>query len=210
MGLAFMLMPQSRRSRSHWDEPPMHRMSEPYSDDMDMRRGVRSHWDEDMPEDRRRSRGYHDSYETEGRSHRDYEPENRRGRSRGYHEEYDRPQHRVRPDYEDHYPDYPEPRRMGYVHNHGGGHEGMEPLKKGYASLKKLAPNLEGVLEDAAGVLEETPKTWKPYLNHDDFAGIVKMEAKELLAAVESGKSPKEMRKELVHTLAALFQAIEK
>lgn len=75
----------------------------------------------------------------------------------------------------------------------------------GYASVKKLAPNLEGVLDDAAKVIQNPPPTWPMYLQKHDYKGIAKMEGKELMAALESGKAPKDIRKELVHTAAALM-----
>lgn len=75
----------------------------------------------------------------------------------------------------------------------------------GYASVKKLAPNLEGVLDDATKVIQNPPSTWPMYLQKHDYKGIAKMEGKELMAALESGKAPKDIRKELVHTVAALM-----
>lgn len=75
----------------------------------------------------------------------------------------------------------------------------------GYASVKKLAPNLEGVLDDAAKVIQNPPSAWPMYLQKFDYKGIAKMEGKELMAALESGKAPKDIHKELVHTVAALM-----
>lgn len=75
----------------------------------------------------------------------------------------------------------------------------------GYASVKKLAPNLEGVLDDATKVIQNPPSTWPMYLQKHDYKGIAKMEGKELMAALESGKAPKDIRKELAHTVAALM-----
>lgn len=79
----------------------------------------------------------------------------------------------------------------------------------GYASVKKLAPNLEGVLEDATKIIKNPPSTWPMYLQRKDYKGIAKMEGKELMAALESGKAAKDIRKELVHTIAALMLMVE-
>lgn len=86
----------------------------------------------------------------------------------------------------------------------------LDELKgKGYASVKKLAPNLEGVLDDAADLLERHPQTWDMYMQRKDYRGIAKMEGKELLDALEAGKSAKDVRKELVHTIAALLLMVQ-
>lgn len=110
---------------------------------------------------------------------------------------------------------------MGYVHHREDDEDDLRAMLKdlhhkldkvmesGYASTKQLAPNLEGVLEDAVDLLENCPKTWEPYLKHKDYLGIVKMEGTELLRAVEARKSKEGMRKELVHTIAALLQLAE-
>lgn len=79
----------------------------------------------------------------------------------------------------------------------------------GYASVKKLAPNLEGVFEDATKIIQNPPSTWPMYLQRRDYKGIAKMEGKELMAALESGKGAKDIRKELVHTVAALLLMTE-
>ena len=80
-----------------------------------------------------------------------------------------------------------------------------EAMQDGYASVKKLAPNLEGVLEDAVSVASNPPQTWPPYLQRGDVHGIAKMEGKELMKALEEHKPAKDIRKELVHTIAALM-----
>lgn len=86
--------------------------------------------------------------------------------------------------------------------------QGQEHIKHGMASAKKLDPRLEGVLESATQVLENPPSTWSPYQHRKDFTGIAKMEGKELLAALEAKKPIQEIRKELTHTIAALFQLV--
>lgn len=137
---------------------------------------------------------------------------------------------RRRSSYDNHYPSDPneemrrrrmmdEGREIGFGHPHpledmrAEMHEMRKTLdgikEKGYASVKKLAPNLEGVLEDASKVLEHHPQTWDMYMQRKDYRGIAKMEGKELLDALEAGKSPKEIRKELVHTIAALLQMVQ-
>lgn len=102
-------------------------------------------------------------------------------------------------------------RRIGFYPEgrgeHGSEHGGMV---QGMAKSLPLEPRLDAVLEDAVKVLKNTPETWKPYLKTHDYAGIVRMEGKELLQALEQGKSMKDVRKELMHTLAALFQSIIK
>lgn len=112
------------------------------------------------------------------------------------------------------YPDE-DRKRMGYVRDthddlratlHDISHKLDKALEGGYASVKTLAPNLEGVLDDAAALLEDCPKTWEPYLKHKDYLGIAKMEGTELLRAIEAKKPKEAMRKELVHTVAALLQ----
>lgn len=139
---------------------------------------------------------------------------------------------RTRSEYEAHYPQEHEmrrrtrseddaPRHMGYVHHSDDDttelramlkdlhHKLDKAMESGYASTKKLAPNLEGVLEDATDLLENQPKTWVPYIKQKDYVGIARMEGKELLEAIEAKKSAKDMRKELVHTIAALLQLLE-
>lgn len=156
----------------------------------EMRRHARSHWDEN-PEDRRGSR-----------SHWDKEPEDRRA-TYAYGGD-----------------DVPEARQIGFVspeerkemrmmmHDMREMHDSM--MKSGKASVKKLAKPLESVLDDAVEIIDNPPSTWKKYLEKGDVAGIVKMEGKELLEALESGKAPHEVRKEFTHTMAALLQMVSK
>lgn len=56
-------------------------------------------------------------------------------------------------------------------------------------------------------VAANPPETWDEYLQKKDFAGIVSMESKELLEELKQKKLPKEIKKELTHTLAALLRA---
>lgn len=86
--------------------------------------------------------------------------------------------------------------------------QGQEHIKQGMAYAKKLDPRLEGVLESATKVLENPPSTWAQYQHRKDYAGIAKMEGKELLAALEAKKPIQDIRKELTHTIAALFQLV--
>lgn len=87
--------------------------------------------------------------------------------------------------------------------------ESHESLKQGLAStVKKLDPRLVSLLETATSIAENPPSTWEPHIKRGDYLGIVKMEGKELMSALESHKSGKDMRKELSHTLAALMQLI--
>lgn len=74
---------------------------------------------------------------------------------------------------------------------------------------KQLAPQLKGVLEDAVSVMRNPPASWHSYLKSRDTCGIAHMEVGELIKALEEHKSSHEIRKELVHTLAALFMYVE-
>lgn len=208
MGIGFMMLAgnrhtgdrhedmEARRRRGEMDYPSPHM----YHDD----------WHE--MDRRRRSRGMYedDTFYPGMEDH--YDEESRRGRARSYDEgsHYDEESRRGRP--RSH---YDEPQRMGYVRDERDDMRAMmhdiskkldKVARSGYASVKKLAPNLEGVLEDATEVMQEHPKTWLPYIQKHDYAGIAKMEGKELLSAIEAKKPAHEIRKELVHTIAALLQ----
>lgn len=87
--------------------------------------------------------------------------------------------------------------------------EGQHQIMRGMMETRQtLDPRLDGVLETATGVLENPPVTWDTYLQRKDYAGIAKMEGKELLAALEAKKPMRDIRKELTHTIAALFQMV--
>lgn len=103
-------------------------------------------------------------------------------------------------------------RRIGFYAPgmHGDYDAPQESAVQGMAKFLPLDPRLDAVLEDATKVLKNVPETWKPYLKTHDYAGIVRMEGKELLQALEQGKSMKDVRKELMHTLAAMFQSLIK
>lgn len=190
---------------------------------------------DDETEMRRRSRSaYEDGYADamrRARMMRDEEDEMRR-RSRSYHEEHDEPDMRRRSrscgsigEYEEdrrgrrsrseH--DYPMPwykwgddeehRKIGFS-AHGGEHEAGHDVH-GKAS-KIIDPRLEAILEEAAKVMENPPHTWEAYLKHKQYDGIVRMEGKELIHALEEGKDAKDVRKELVHTIASLFFLMSK
>lgn len=112
---------------------------------------------------------------------------------------------------EGHYFPEQERHRIGYAAEHeeprmAAEHLGGGAVQHGMAAVKELAPALEGVLEDSVKVLQSPPQTWPAYLHRKDYAGIVKMETKELLNALEAKKSVVDMRKELTHTIAALFK----
>lgn len=82
-----------------------------------------------------------------------------------------------------------------------------KPRQIGFtAKATPLDPALESVLENAEHVMQSPPETWAPYKRQKDFKGIVKMEVQELVKALEQGKSAKDIKKELTHTVAALMQ----
>lgn len=166
--------------------------------------------DDDMDMRRRRA-AYSDGYD-DGR--KDAEREMRR-RVRSHWEEEPEERRRM------HEEDSPEARQIGFdvapdvrkemrmmMHEMREMHDHI--MRKGSAATKTLAKPLEGVLEDATDIMENPPSTWKKHLEKGDLAGIVKMEGKELLDALEEGKSPHEIRKEFTHTIAALLQAVSK
>lgn len=78
-------------------------------------------------------------------------------------------------------------------------HQQMRPLEK------QLAPQLKGVLEDAVDVMRNPPTSWHEYLKTRNTYGIAHMELDELIDALKEHKSSREVRKELVHAIAALF-----
>lgn len=175
---------ESRRTRGEWnrDDPESRRIRGAWYDP-DMRRGrrrTRSEMEPHMPWN------YWDGGDTEDRQ-----------RPRGCDEE--------------HYFPEQERHRIGYAAEHEESRMAAEPrgggaVQHGMAAVKELAPTLEGVLEDSVKVLQSPPQTWPAYLHRKDYAGIVKMETKELLNALEAKKSVADMRKELTHTIAALFK----
>lgn len=178
--------PESRR-HGDWDEPES-----------------RMHGDWEEPESRR---GRRPRSEMDVRE----EPESRRGRTRSHWDEEPDSRRRPRACEEEHY--FPEQAlpRIGYAASHempeasmGGGVAHL--MEQGKAAVKKIDPALVGVLEDAVKVLQSPPQTWPAYLHRKDYAGIVDMEAKELLNAIKEKKPVSDMRKELTHTIAALFK----
>lgn len=72
--------------------------------------------------------------------------------------------------------------------------------------LKELPALFRGALS----VIKSPPETWPPYLEKKDYAGIYRMESKELEQALDGLKSGqkklKDVDKELRHTSAALIQ----
>lgn len=81
----------------------------------------------------------------------------------------------------------------------------MEQMEATAAHLGGMDP-MSNMLEDAMGVIQSPPKTWEPFVQKKDWTGIAKMEVKELQRALDSGKSPMEIKKELSHTVAALLK----
>lgn len=71
----------------------------------------------------------------------------------------------------------------------------------------ELTEKIEALLNAAASVAMKPPKTWRKYLDEGDFAGLVKMESTELMEALKKDKLPKEIQKELTHTIAAVLRA---
>lgn len=85
--------------------------------------------------------------------------------------------------------------------------DAQQNIMRGMGEFKQtLDPRLDGVLESAMRVLDHPPITWEPYLEKHDYHALAKMEGKELLSALEAKKPMKDIRKELTHTIAALFK----
>lgn len=158
----------------------------------------------------------HDDYDnSDDIDEPDYEEEarrGRRGRRRGYRTRYEdtgmephmggseysgdrmgfgagRPIHRQ---------EWPSPHKPHLEHR-------IEQMEAATSHLGGVDP-MANVIEDAMGVMSTPPKTWEPYIQKKDWSGIAKMEVKELQRALEAGKSPVELKKELSHTIAALLK----
>ena len=145
-----------------------------------------------------------------------------RRRTRSYDEPEDRRGRRSRAEDDRYWPI--ETRQIGFARHDGGDSHGdtamlldmmhelkesHESLKHGLAStVKKLDPRLIALLETAASVTENPPSTWEAHMKRGDYLGILRMEGKELMSALEAHKPEKEMRKELSHTLAALMELL--
>lgn len=71
----------------------------------------------------------------------------------------------------------------------------------------ELVEKLESVFGEAVAIASDPPETWNKYIEKEDYAGIVGMESKELVDALKQKKLPKEVKKELTHTLAAILRA---
>ena len=71
----------------------------------------------------------------------------------------------------------------------------------------KLTEKLEELFSEAVEIAANPPDTWKDYLRKKDYAGIVGMESKELLDELKKNKLPKDLKKEITHTLAAIIRA---
>lgn len=194
---------ENRRTRSEWDGPENRRTRSEWADEAEARRrgrGARGEW-ADEAEARRR-----------GRSARGEWDDNYESRMAGYPADNARPRSMTVPLEPWEHWGGGEARRIGYAAEHeeprmAAEHQGgSSAAQHGMAVVKELTPDLEGVLEDSVKVLQSPPQTWPAYLHRKDYAGIVKMEAKELLNALEAKKSVADMRKELTHTIAALFK----
>lgn len=77
-------------------------------------------------------------------------------------------------------------------------------------SGKEFLKELPRLFREAVEVIKNPPPTWPPYIQKGDYAGIVGMESKELMQALEGFKAGqkklKDVGKELKHTCAALIQ----
>lgn len=180
-----------RRSRSAYEDgyaDAMRRARQMRDEEDEMRRRSRS-MHEDEPDMRRgrRSRSFYDE--------EDNEPDMRRGRRSRSEAPWDK------------WGDEDEHRKIGF-HADGGEHEKGGDIH-GMAS-KVIDPRLESILEDAVKVMENPPHTWEAYLKRKQYDGIARMEGKELMEALEEGKAAKDIKKELVHTIAALFMIMSK
>lgn len=69
----------------------------------------------------------------------------------------------------------------------------------------KLTEKVEELIGEAFSVALDPPPTWKQHLDKKDKVGLVDMEYKELQNALRT--KPKDVRKEAVHTMAALMRA---
>lgn len=209
MKLMFGRMPEHERHHRHDEEMRYGRAEAYWHDDPESRRGRRTRGEWGAPEMRRGRRT---------RSEWD-DPDMRRGRrTRGEMEPYmpwghwgDDTLGAPRMYEEERYYSDSERPRIGYAAEHeaphmAAEHQGSDAMQHGMAAAKELAPALEGVLEDSVKVLQSPPQTWPAYLHRKDYVGIVKMETKELLNALEAKKPVVDMRKELTHTIAALFK----
>lgn len=102
--------------------------------------------------------------------------------------------------------------RIGYisdVRNHDGSHSDGGHFERGVASVMESIPAVGGyakIVESVLKVLQNPPATWAAYLKNKDYAGIAKMEAKELMSAIEKHKAPADIHKEITHTIAALMR----
>ncbi|MBD5585795.1 MAG: hypothetical protein HDQ88_11995 [Clostridia bacterium] len=201
-----------RRSRSAYEDgyaDAMRRARMMRDEEDEMRRRSRSHHEEEPDDMRRRSRSMQDDYD---------EPDMRRGRPRSMHEDYDEPDmrrgRRSRSEYDMPMPwekwGDDEPRKIGFSAHGGMEKMGKDVAEKGMAASKIIDPRLESILEDAVKVMENPPHTWEAYLKRKQYDGIARMEGKELMAALEEGKDAKDVKKELTHTIAALFMLMSK
>ena len=188
-------MRRRRGARSEYDATEMRAAYDGYESEMRRRRGARSEYEDHEPDMRRR--GTRSEYE-------DYEPDMRRRRgARSEYEDYE-PDMRRRRGARSEYEDYaPESRRMGFAA------PGMEQARSMPMGFAKSLPGKAGeMMDEAQKVLESPPPTWSPYIQKKDFAGLVKMETREMIAAIENGKSPEDIKTEVKHVLAALLKMV--
>lgn len=85
--------------------------------------------------------------------------------------------------------------------------QAMQRMPMVHEMNSELIEKLEDLFNEAVEVASNPPETWDEYLQKKDFAGIVSMESKELLDELKQKKLPKEIKKELTHTIAALLRA---
>lgn len=89
------------------------------------------------------------------------------------------------------------------------GSGGGMPQPMGFATpLSTVKSKASEMVSEAEEVLSSPPPTWGPYLQKTDYIGLVKMEAREMLSAVENNKSPEDIKKEVKHVLAAVLKLI--
>ena len=95
------------------------------------------------------------------------------------------------------------------MRNHDGSHSDGGHFERGVASVMESLPAVGGyakIVESVLKVLQTPSATWAAYLKNKDYAGIAKMEAKELMSAIEKHKAPADIHKEITHTIAALMR----
>lgn len=185
MGFGLMMAP-----RDHWDKEAQRKSSR--METRDYRDGY-----EDAMEEmrRRRSRGMLWDDGAEDNTRRYWEPDEMRRDPRQEEEMRRGRRRRGRGEME----------MRGRPIGFGTKDDSMTQEMGGISDTVPFDPSMESVLEHADHLIKTPPSTWPPYIQRGDFLGIAKMEAKELMKALESGKGAGDIKKELTHTLAALM-----